>query len=371
LLKKIRANHRLRPVSPLNFTFYSFIQIMLTREKVSGKTRQRSEKNLPNHLLDRKEIMNLRNVFLLIGTVLIMAGCGEGEPAESPAAQPEANVVATQEAPPAAPATQVAVEPTAETGEASPGELDSVDQATDTEEMDDAKAAVEDTETEDRAADEETADDAEMENAPPGEEVAADDTGTQSVEDIRTFIIVPDQTQASYIVEEEFFGGSLDRLGIEPGLVDTIGRTQEVSGQMVLDFNNLAQPVVSSEFSVDLQSLTSDQPRRDNRIREANLESNRFPLATFTISSIENGPASYAEGEEVTFQAIGEITIREITRPATFDVTAKLAGNTITGIAQAPLKMTDFGFDPPNFANLFSVEDEFIAEVEFSFQEGS
>lgn len=187
--------------------------------------------------------------------------------------------------------------------------------------------------------------------------------------EVRTFVIVPEQSRASYIVAEEFFGGALDRLGIQPGLVDTIGSTQEINGQMDLDLANLADPVVSSQFEVNLQSLTSDQSRRDNRIREANLESNRYPLATFTITSLENAPASYTEGDEVSFQATGDITIREITQPATFDVMAVLRGDTITGVAETHLKMTDFGFEPPNFANLFSVADEFTARVEFTFQQ--
>ena len=186
---------------------------------------------------------------------------------------------------------------------------------------------------------------------------------------MRTFVIVPDQSSASYIVDEEFFGGAVDRLGVEAGLVDTIGSTQEVSGEMQLDFGNPSNPLVSNQFEVNLQSLTSNQSRRDNRIREANLESNRFPLALFTIISLENAPASFADGDEVTFQADGDITIREITQPTTFDVTAQLNGDTITGVAVAQLKMSDFGFSPPNFANLFSVADEFTAQVEFTFQE--
>lgn len=199
-------------------------------------------------------------------------------------------------------------------------------------------------------------------------DAAPEEAGAASA-DVRTFVIVPEQSRASYIVAEEFFGGALGQLGIQPGLVDTIGATQEVSGQLELDLANLADPVVSSQFEVNLESLTSDQSRRDNRIRQANLESSRYPLATFTINSLENTPASYSEGEQVSFQATGDITIREITQPATFDVTATLQGNTITGVAETRLKMTDFGFEPPNFANLFSVEDEFTARVEFTFQQ--
>jgi polyisoprenoid-binding protein YceI len=189
------------------------------------------------------------------------------------------------------------------------------------------------------------------------------------VSDVRTFVIVPEQSRASYIVAEEFFAGALDRLGIQPGLTDTIGSTQEVTGEMQLDFGNLADPVVSGQFAVNIESLTSDQPRRDNRIREANLESSRYPLAEFTITGLENAPTAYAEGEEVTFQALGDITIREITVPATFDVTATLDGGIITGVATTQLAMSDFGFDPPNFANMFTVANEFTAQVEFTFQQ--
>lgn len=189
--------------------------------------------------------------------------------------------------------------------------------------------------------------------------------------DVRTFVIVPEESQARYIVAEEFLGGALDRLGIQPGLTNTIGRTQEVEGEMELDFSRPVDPVVSSQFSVNLRSLTSDQPRRDQRIREANLESNKYPLATFTINSLENFPTSYTEGQEITFRANGDLTIRDITQPVTFDVTAKLQGDTITGMATTQLAMTDFGFDPPNFANLLSVANDLTAEVQFTFKQQS
>ncbi len=201
---------------------------------------------------------------------------------------------------------------------------------------------------------------------PPAAETAGEMAAPAA--EIRTFVIVPEQSQASYIVAEEFFGGALNQLGIQPGLVDTIGVTQEVSGEMQLNLNDPAAPLVSNQFSVNLQSLTSDQSRRDNQIRQRWLESNSYPLAEFTITSLENLPASYPQGQEVTFQANGDITIRDITRPVTFDVTASFAGDTITGVATTQLKMTDFGFPPPNFANLFSVADDFTAQVEFTFQ---
>ena len=62
---------------------------------------------------------------------------------------------------------------------------------------------------------------------------------------------------------------------------------------------------------------------------------------------------------------IGDLTIRDITKSVTFDVTASLEGDTITGMASAPLLMSDFGIDPPNFANTLTVKDAFMVNVEF------
>ena len=72
------------------------------------------------------------------------------------------------------------------------------------------------------------------------------------------------------------------------------------------------------------------------------------------------------EGDEVSFKLVGDLTIREVTQPATFDVTATLVGDTLTGVAKASAKMSDFGIDPPNFANTLTVADGFGMEVAFT-----
>ena len=49
----------------------------------------------------------------------------------------------------------------------------------------------------------------------------------------------------------------------------------------------------------------------------------------------DNIEIDYSDGEEVTFQLVGDLTVRDVTVPMTFDVTATLDGNTITGVAIA------------------------------------
>lgn len=288
----------------------------------------------------------MRKLFLLFSVLLmltlVLAACGGDEPPPPPSPTNTSVPVPATEEPTTTPEVEEEAQPEPTTTEAPAPE------------------------TEEEPAPEP---EAEAPAEEPASESPVDEPDAAAAGGVRTFVIVPEQSVATYIVAEEFFGGALDRLGIEPGLVDTIGSTQQVNGEMQLDFGNSADPLVSNQFEVNINSLTSDQSRRDNRIREANLESNRFPLALFTITSLENAPASFADGDEVAFQAAGDITIREITQPTTFDVTAQLNGDTITGVAATRLKMSDFGFAPPNFANMFSVEDEFTAQVEFTFQE--
>jgi polyisoprenoid-binding protein YceI len=186
----------------------------------------------------------------------------------------------------------------------------------------------------------------------------------------RTFVIVPAESKASYLVDEEFFSGALDKLGIAAGLVDVVGSTQEIEGQLQLNFDNLAEALGENSFNVKLNTLTTDQSRRDRWIRENGPSFNQYPLATFKATAIEGAPSSYSENTDVSFKLVGDLTIRQATKSVTFDITAKVAGDTLTGVATTRLKMSDFGIDPPSFANTLSVADEFGIEVQFTAKEG-
>jgi polyisoprenoid-binding protein YceI len=205
--------------------------------------------------------------------------------------------------------------------------------------------------------------------APTPASATAADTGDQAARGQRTYVIVPAESKASYLVDEEFFDGAFAKLGIKAGLVDVIGSTQEIEGEFQINLDNLASPLGANHFTVNLATLTTDQDRRDDWIRENGPQFNKFPLAEFTAIAVEGSPESYTEGDEVQFRLSGDLTIREVTQPVTFDVEAKLQGNTITGVLATRLWMSDFGIEPPNFANTLTVQDEFGIEVAFTARE--
>lgn len=185
----------------------------------------------------------------------------------------------------------------------------------------------------------------------------------------RTFVIAPAESRASYLVNEEFLGGALAKLGIAAGFVDVVGSTQEIEGQLQLNLDDLSAALGENYFTVRVNTFATDRDDRDQWIRRNGPRFNNFPVATFVATAIEGAPAEYIEGEEVSFKLSGDLTIRDITRPTTFDVTARLNGDTLTGVATTRLLMSDFGIDPPNFANTLTVADEFGIEVQITARE--
>ena len=204
--------------------------------------------------------------------------------------------------------------------------------------------------------------------AAPAAEVAQEEPVVPVAEGMRRFVVVPEETTASYIVDEEFFKDALGKFDIPEGRVDTIGTTKEVEGELQLDISD-PTAIGPSRFAVNLESLTTDQALRDRWIRNNALESSTYPTAEFVVNAIEDGPANYTLGEEATFKLVGDMTIRDITRPATFDVVATLEDDTARGVASAIMLMSDFGVEPPNFANTLTVADEFEVQIDFVARE--
>jgi polyisoprenoid-binding protein YceI len=181
----------------------------------------------------------------------------------------------------------------------------------------------------------------------------------------RRYTIQSGSSQAGYAVQEELFGQ-------EVSARTTVGGTTQVEGFMdlTIDPSNGGVALGENQIMVNIESLTSDEGRRDNRIREEWLESTTYPIATFVATDIQNFPAGVQPGQEVSFQLVGDLTIRGVTRPTTFTMTAILNGNQISGTATTMILMRDFGFDPPGVMGVLSVTDGVTVTLRFVMQEG-
>jgi polyisoprenoid-binding protein YceI len=182
----------------------------------------------------------------------------------------------------------------------------------------------------------------------------------------RTFVIVPEASKASYQATEQFFAGALKRLGIAAGAVTAVGSTQAIQGQFQLDPRQPAANPGENTFTVQMNTLTSDRPLRDKYLREDGPKFNEHPVATFRATEIHGHQGSSTGDGEFSFKLAGILTVREVAKPATFDVKARLSGDTLTGIATTRLLMSDFGIEPPDFYDTLTVADPIGLEVEFT-----
>ncbi len=161
------------------------------------------------------------------------------------------------------------------------------------------------------------------------------------------FRVDPAQTTVEYAVSEVLLGNNQI----------TRGRTNAVEGEFQLYMQNGQVFVALSNFQVDLRTLTTDNNVRDQAIRKNWLESDKFPKAIFVANAVQGLPADAVQNQPYKFQVTGDMTIRNITRPLTFEVTVTVTGQTIRGEGTATLYMKDFGFDPPSIAGTTIVSD--------------
>ena len=183
---------------------------------------------------------------------------------------------------------------------------------------------------------------------------------------VHTFVLVPEESEASYLADEEFFAGALSKLGISAGRITVVGSTRAVEGRFQLDSERPTDWLGENTFTVRMDTFTTDQPRRDGWIREDGPRFNDYPLATFNATAVREGNEPVQAGDEFSLDLLGTLTIREISQPATFAVRGRLVDDTLTGTANARVLMSDFGIEPLEFYNTLSVADEIGLELRFT-----
>jgi polyisoprenoid-binding protein YceI len=172
------------------------------------------------------------------------------------------------------------------------------------------------------------------------------------------FVLDPQASEARYRVREQ-----LARLSFPS---DAVGTTTSLSGQIVIRPDGT---VVSEESKivVDLTTLVSDENRRDNFIKNNTLQTNQFSTAEFFVTELRGLPSPLPASGEGSFQIIGDLTVRGVTRPATWDATARYDGTALTGTATTSFTFGDFGMTPPQVFVVLSVDDNIRLELDFRF----
>jgi polyisoprenoid-binding protein YceI len=188
----------------------------------------------------------------------------------------------------------------------------------------------------------------------------AQPTGGGTGDNVLTFRIIPEESEAAYFVGEEL---------ASVGLPSTAkGATSAIEGEFHLTADGLAlAPGTTSQFTVDLTTLESDEDRRDSRVQDA-LQTSQFPTATFTIASVTGYDPAIPEGEEQTLQLAGTFDLHGVQRDVTWEVKARRQSNVITALATLEFTFAEYNNTPPNLAGFVSVEDNGALQVQLVAQ---
>ena len=140
--------------------------------------------------------------------------------------------------------------------------------------------------------------------------------------------------------------------------ITVVGTTNQVAGQMALDLSDLSTAQVG-EIQINARTLATDNNFRNRAIQNEILDTGAYEIISFVPTAVNGLPGSAAVGEEISFTIEGDLTIRDITEPVTFSVTATAVSATqITGTATATVLRDTYGLAIPEVPNVANVENE-------------
>ena len=182
-----------------------------------------------------------------------------------------------------------------------------------------------------------------------------------SVAEAATLEIVPSASEARYRVREQLAGYNFPN--------DAVGTTRSISGTITFDAQG--RLVAGSKVTVDLRTLMSDEAKRDNYLRANTLTTASFPYAELVPREVRGLPFPLPASGSASVQILGDLTVRGVTRPTTWDGTALFQGRAVRLQARTAFKFGDFDLTQPRIFRVLSIEDLIRLEVDLTLRQAS
>jgi polyisoprenoid-binding protein YceI len=172
------------------------------------------------------------------------------------------------------------------------------------------------------------------------------------------FTVAPVGNEARYRVKEQLAGFDFPN--------DAIGVTKQITGRVVVEPDGKVLRD-SSRIVVSLSDLKSDKTRRDNFLKTHALETDKFSQVELVPVTFDGLSEPIPVGAAKSFSLVADLTVRGVTHPTTWHVTAHSQGNDIVGTAFTAFTFKDFGIDQPHVPVVMSVADTIRLEYDFHF----
>jgi polyisoprenoid-binding protein YceI len=177
----------------------------------------------------------------------------------------------------------------------------------------------------------------------------------ESASDAVTFQIVPAESQARFIIDEVLRG--------EPFTV--VGQTDQVAGFIAVNPANPAEST-AGPIRINARTLVTDSENRNRAINRFILQTDQFEFIEFTPTELQGLPDNVTVGAPFTLQATGDLTIRDVTKPVTFEITVTPVSETrLEAVAKTAIQRGDYNLVIPDVPFVAGVDEEVQLEVEF------
>lgn len=145
---------------------------------------------------------------------------------------------------------------------------------------------------------------------------------------------------------------------------DAVGITRTVSGSILVTTEGEILPG-GSRFVIRLADLVSDSDRRDNFLRRNTLATESFPDAVFVPTGFRELPTPLPTSGEARFLLDGNLTIRDVTRPVTWQVGAAFENGAVIGRAETRFTFGEMELEVPRVGSVLSIRDDIRLEYDF------
>jgi len=118
---------------------------------------------------------------------------------------------------------------------------------------------------------------------------------------------------------------------------------------------------------IDARTLATDDSSRNRALGNQILSTDQYEYITFTPTELSGLPETVTIGEPFTFEATGDLAIKDNIRPATFDVTVvPTANGRLEGTATTRINYADWGVSIPSVPFVASVGNEVAVQLDFA-----
>jgi polyisoprenoid-binding protein YceI len=161
-----------------------------------------------------------------------------------------------------------------------------------------------------------------------------------------------------------FVGYRVDETFADNRANTAVGRTPDVTGTLTLDGTS----ITAVDVTANLQTLQSDDDRRDGQLQRQALETAQFPEARFHLTAPIDLGELPADGATMSATATGELTLHGVTRTVDIPIQATLQGDVVTVTGSIEIAFADYEIDQPTSFLVLSIEDHGTMELQLHFR---